>query len=106
MSFTTEPTEHGSSTWTTVRSPHRATVPEAVALARAYCSKPGNGVGGSLHIVLEDGNTKRQHVEGCVKWARENGDVEGEALALMLLRMTRTQRIQVCARTWINLPPE
>ena len=70
----------------------KPTVPEVLPLVRAYYAKPGNNVGGSLHIVLEDGNVGDSHVEHCREWAEERDDVDGVALAKLLLRMSRTQR--------------
>lgn len=77
----------------------KPTVPGVLPLVRAYCAKPGNGVGGSLHIVLEDQNVDDSHVEFCRKWAAERGDTEGVALAETLLRMTKTQRLKL-AGSW------
>lgn len=47
---------------------------------------------GALHVVLDDGNVEDVFVRGCAEYAREQADVEGEALADILLRMSRTQR--------------
>lgn len=58
----------------------------------AYYQRPGNGGWGSLHIILADGNVSDAHVEFCISHAAENGDTEGEALARVLLTMSRTQR--------------
>lgn len=44
--------------------PDRPTVPDVLLLARAYCAKPGNSVGGDLHIVLEDRNVQDCHKNG------------------------------------------
>ncbi|OGO11234.1 MAG: hypothetical protein A2Y53_07615 [Chloroflexi bacterium RBG_16_47_49] len=74
----------------------RPTVPELVPLIKKYYAKPGNGVGGSLHIVLEDGNTQDVHVNKCLEWAKEQGDIDGIVLAELLLKMTRTQRGKLC----------
>lgn len=51
-----------------------------------------NPIWGSLHIVLEDGNVNDNNVEFCHKWAVEHGDIEGVKLALILLKMSKTQR--------------
>lgn len=47
---------------------------------------------GSLHFVLDDANLDDSDVEFCIEWAQKNGDVEGEALARILLNMSKTQR--------------
>jgi hypothetical protein len=72
-----------------VRKP---TVPEVLPLVEAYYALPGNSVGGSLHVVLDDGNVEDDHVRSCLEYARERGDKEGVELAEVLLRMSRTQR--------------
>lgn len=73
-------------------SPAKPTIPEVLPLVRAYYAKPGNSVGGSLHIVLEDYNVADSNVEWCRTNAWEKGDKDGVALAEMLLLMSRTQR--------------
>lgn len=60
---------------------------------RAY--REENLVWGSLHIVLDDGNVSDADVRFCVDCARQRGDVEGERLALILLQMSRTQRLKL-----------
>jgi hypothetical protein len=74
---------------------NRPTVNELLPLVNLYYALPGNGSGGSLHIVLEDHNVEDHSVRHCLAWAQERGDVVGEALARLLLRMTRTQRARV-----------
>lgn len=70
----------------------KPTVPDVLPLVRAYYAKPGNEAGGSLHIVLDDGNVDDDCVEFCEKYATENGDEDGVALARILRRMSKTQR--------------
>lgn len=55
-----------------------------------------NPVWGSLHLVLSNGNERDKDVEACIEFAREKGDVEGEALGELLLRLSKTQRIRLC----------
>ena len=43
-----------------------------------------------LKVTLADSN-----VEFCRKWAVEHGDADGEYLAAILLRMSRTQRMKL-----------
>lgn len=45
-----------------------------------------NVTGGSLHIVLDDGNWRRDHIEFCLEWARNHDDPVGEAISKLLLR--------------------
>ncbi|MDP3963705.1 MAG: hypothetical protein Q8Q39_04375 [bacterium] len=70
----------------------RLTVPDVAPLVQAYYSKPGNGVGGSLHIVLDDGNIEDSHVRFCRKHAETLNDIDGIRLCDLLLQMTKTQR--------------
>lgn len=73
----------------------KPTVPDVLPLVRAYYAKPENGVGGNLHIVLDDGNVEDSHVRFCLDRAHEAGDADGIALAGLLLRMSRTQRLKL-----------
>lgn len=70
----------------------KPTVPEVLPIVKAYYAKPGNGVGGSLHVVLDDGNIETKFVEECREYARQNNDSDGVALADLLLKMSYTQR--------------
>lgn len=74
----------------------KPTVPEVLKLVQAYYAKPGNGVGGSLHIVLDDGNLHNDHILYCREYAREKKDEDGIILADLLLLMSKTQRKKVC----------
>lgn len=75
--------------------PPKFTVPEVLPLVQAYYSIPGNGVGGSLHIVLDDDNVQDWCVDACIERATEKGDHRGEALARILRSMSRTQRLKL-----------
>lgn len=75
----------------------KPTVPEVLPLVRAYYAKDGNGAGGSLHVVLDDGNVEDHFVEFCMEEARKMGDVAGVALAELLLGMSKTQRRKLMA---------
>lgn len=70
----------------------KPTVPEVAPLVKAFYAMWGNGVGGSLHIVLDDGNVEDSSIEFCRKWAEDHGDLSGIALAMVLARMSKTQR--------------
>jgi hypothetical protein len=73
----------------------KPTIPEVLPMLRAYAAKPENSVGGSLHIVLEDGNVSDTNVRYCIKHALESGDTDGAELGKMLLRMSKTQRLKL-----------
>lgn len=70
----------------------RITVPDALPLVRRYYALPGNSNGGSLHIVLEEPNYADGDVDYCLKHAERHSDYAGQALALVLRRMSKTQR--------------
>lgn len=67
-------------------------IPDVIHMFKAYRAKPGNLCWGSLHIVLDDGNFEDSSVEFCRGYAVENGDSDGEVLARLLLKMSKTQR--------------
>lgn len=69
----------------------KPTVPEVMPLLRKYAAKPGNSAGGSLHIVIHDGNVDVDSVLYCIKFARERADRDGVELGGILLRMSLTQ---------------
>jgi hypothetical protein len=76
----------------------KPTLPEALPKVAAYKLLGGNGCGGSLHIVLGDGNIEDSHVSFCERWARDNSDPAGVELAALLLRMSKTQRREIYKR--------
>lgn len=53
---------------------------------------------GSLHTVLEDGNERDGDVEDCINYARKKGDVEGEYLGQVLLKASKSQRLNLTRR--------
>lgn len=61
-------------------------------LVEKFCAMAGNGAGGSLHIVLDDGNADRESVEWCHTRAREHGDKDGMALCDLLLTLSDAER--------------
>jgi hypothetical protein len=81
----------------------RPTVPEVLLLAAAYYDKPGNSMGGSLHVALEDGNLDDGNLEFCRGWAAKHQDEDGITLANVLLQLTRTQRVRLYAQ-WPYTP--
>lgn len=71
----------------------KPTIPEVVGRFARYFQQPGHGAWGSLHCILDDGNTKniflRREVEDEV---RQRGDIEGADLIAVLRSMSRSQR--------------
>ena len=72
-------------------------MPEVLEKVWAY-RDAGNISGGSLHIVLDDGNIDRQDIEYCIQEAKSDGDKEGAEIGETLLLMSKTQRKKVAAR--------
>jgi hypothetical protein len=68
---------------------------ELVAATKAYYSLPNNAAGGKLHIVLDDGNIKDEHIKWCIDYALRLGDNEGVMLGRMLLNASKTQRTKL-----------
>jgi len=68
------------------------TIPEVIPLFKEYLSKPGNGVGGSLHIVTDDFNVEDCHIQYCIDYAKQKGENEAVKLGDFLLHMSKTQR--------------
>lgn len=73
-------------------SKSKPTVLEVLPMMYAYRDTEGNGLGGSLHIVLDDGNTEDGDVKWCIEYAKQCGDAAGVELGETLLRMSRSQR--------------
>lgn len=71
------------------------TITDILPAIAAYKATFGNGCGGSLHIVLDDGNVDDANVEFCRQWAQDRGDTAGEAIARSLLTMSKTQRRKI-----------
>jgi hypothetical protein len=71
----------------------KMSIPNVVGRFISYHAK--DNAWGSLHIVLSDGNVKNSNVEFCIREAHDKGDVEGEALARILLDMSKTQRCKI-----------
>lgn len=71
----------------------KPTIPDVIEKFYQYYLK--NPVWGSLHIVLDDGNIKDEHVRHCLDKALERNDLEGAQLAETLLTMSKTQRLKI-----------
>lgn len=69
----------------------KPTIPEVVPLIRAYYAKPGNGMGGAFHCVLEDGNCTLEMLPQPEELLAKD-DEDGARLATLLRKMTKTQR--------------
>jgi len=76
----------------------KPTVPDVIPLIEAYYKKPGNEVGGNLHVVLDDYNIDTASVQFCLDQATAENDADGVKLAEMLLQMSRTQRLKAATK--------
>jgi hypothetical protein len=66
--------------------------PDIVPLLKLFRQNPDNIVGGYLHIFLEDGNVHDDHIKFCQEWCIEPGNLLGEAICRLALKMSITQR--------------
>jgi hypothetical protein len=57
-----------------------------------------NTGGGSLHIVLDDGNMEADHILFCWEYAKAEGDTEAVKLAKLLLDMSVDERYELYDR--------
>lgn len=76
------------------------TINDVLPACVALYALPGHGVGGCLHIVLEDGNLKNHHVQFCVDYAREQDCPTCQRIAADILALSMTQRRKLRARLW------
>ena len=67
-------------------------IPDVIPLVKDYYALPNNGAGGSLHIVLDDGNVQDSSIIFCLDICKKNNDEKGIKLCNLLLRMSKTQR--------------
>jgi hypothetical protein len=67
----------------------KPTLPEVQPLIEAYYKLEGNGAGGELHVVLDDGNYEKDFIRGCIAGARK---VETRWLGHVLLMLSNSQR--------------
>ena len=67
------------------------TIEQIIPIIQRYYSY-GNTTGGTLHIVLDDGNLEDGHIEFCLEEATRNNDTQAVFIARMLLNMSMTQR--------------
>lgn len=72
-------------------------------LVREFYAMPSNGAGGSLHIVLDDGNVEDSHVDFCIQFAIEREDPFGKWLARVLRLMSTTQRKKLGELKWAEV---
>lgn len=73
-------------------------VPEVLgALVVRFRQLVGNAEGGTLRLVLDEGNWERSHVEKARRNALEHEDRTGAALAALMLKLTDAE-----LRAWVG----
>lgn len=70
----------------------KPTRPEVSPLISAFYKLPGNGAGGELHVVLDDGNYERLFIRGCIARAEKP---ETRWLGHVLLMLSNSQRRRI-----------
>jgi hypothetical protein len=73
-----------------IKSGKKITVPMVLPIIHAYYAN-GNNTGGSLHVVLDDGNIGKTFIACCWGYAHDNNDLDGMALCVLLLQMSESQ---------------
>lgn len=73
----------------------KPTVPEVLLLVKALYATREGGVGCCLHIVLDDNNVDDSSVQFCLDWARSHKHPKCAEIALLLLAMSKTQRLKL-----------
>lgn len=66
-------------------------------LVKLFYALPDNGAGGKLHVVLDDNNWEREHVQWCRDRATEADDKAAVRMAKVLLELTDDQ-----LRAWLG----
>ena len=69
----------------------KPTVPTVRPLVQYFYAQPGNSCGGHLHIVLDDFNFERHHLEFCAQEADKADDIMCLRLCRVLMLMSKTQ---------------
>ena len=67
----------------------KPSLPEVKPIVEAYYLLPGNGAGGELHVVLDDGNTKPYFIASTLKRTEKT---ETQWLCRVLLMLSPSQR--------------
>lgn len=83
-------------------------IPEIISLLTEWYSRPGNGVGGIFHVILDDGNFEPCFAKSAVEDSHQLKDPLAIEIAEMLAQMTSTQRrkLNMCWRSYAKAPVE
>lgn len=63
-----------------------------------YYELPHDGLGGNLHIVIEDQNIRDSDIQFCKEQAEAEGDELGVLIADALMQMSKTQRLKIASK--------
>jgi hypothetical protein len=69
----------------------KKTILDVLPMYREYRAATKD-LGGSFHIVFDDGNVTDADVRFCIEYAKKKGDESGVVLGELLLGMSKTQR--------------
>lgn len=78
----------------------KPTMADVSEMVLDYLSHPDNGVGGNLHIVLDDGNTDDGSISFCYGYASAKGDEAGVRLACAMLQLSEAERDALYENRW------
>ena len=70
------------------------------ALIHNYYQIPGNGAGGALHLVLDDGNLEDSSLTVCENAAKKAGDAKALEIITLMRRMSMAQREKLYDEVW------
>jgi hypothetical protein len=67
----------------------------------SYYQVDGNGAGGTLHIVLDDGNVETDHIQWCIdNTIKAENDQEALDIANELLKLSYSARKRLYNNQW------
>ena len=69
-------------------------------LIKYYYDELGNGTGGYLHIVLDDGNIEHANIIWCKNECEQNGDSFGVFLSDVLLEFSEDELYDMYEANW------
>lgn len=72
-------------------------------LIKYYYDDLGNGTGGSLHVVLDDGNLEHATIFWCQNECKKNKDSFGVFLADVLLTFTEDELDNMYNEDWFGM---
>jgi hypothetical protein len=67
-----------------------------------YNLREKNSCGGNLHIVLDDDNVETYHISSCIDSCIEDNDIDGIALASLLLQFGEADRLRIIEHWTMN----